>query len=62
MRYIKPELKTIRIKKWFAILPVTVRRETRWLENVVVEQIYLDKITPSGEPESDWHNVKFIND
>ena len=53
---------TIRIKKWFAILPVTVRRETRWLENVVVEQIYLDKITPSGEPESDWHNVKFIND
>ena len=65
MRYIKPELGTKRIETWFALFPVTIGRETRWLEKVTVEQEYkemanfcADVIVPSNE----WLNVKFIND
>ena len=61
MRFFKPEYKSLRKRKWFALLPVTIGKETRWLEKVEVEQIYLDKISPSGEPEPAWHNTSFKN-
>ena len=61
MRFYKPKLETKRIHQWFALFPVTIDNETRWLERVEVEQIYVDKISPSGEPEPGWYNLKFIN-
>lgn len=61
MRFYKPELETKRIHQWFAIIPVTIDNETRWLERVEVEQIYINTTTPSGEPEPNWYNLKFIN-
>ena len=60
MKFIKPELGTRRVKQWFALLPVTIGNETRWLEYVVVGQEYMDLISPSGEPESAWKNLQFI--
>jgi len=61
MRFFKPEYKSLRIQKWFALLPVTIGKETRWLEKVEVEQIYLDKISRSGQAKSAWHNKSFKN-
>lgn len=41
MRFYKPDYRDKRVKTWFAVLPVTIDRETRWLEKVTVEQYYL---------------------
>lgn len=61
MRFYKPKLETKRIHKWFALFPVTIDNETRWLERVEVEQIYIKTTTPSGEPGRNWYNLKFVN-
>lgn len=40
MRWVKPEPPKkgdIRCKTWFALLPVTICKETRWMEWVTVE-------------------------
>lgn len=39
MKFIQPERKQgeIFVKPFFAFIPVTIGRETRWLENVAVE-------------------------
>lgn len=59
MRYIRPILGTRRIKKWFALLPVTIGNETRWMERVTISQEYMALMSPSGEPENGWKNMKF---
>lgn len=42
----------IRVKTWFAILPVIINGECRWLEKVTVKQMYLVV----------WINLEFIDD
>jgi hypothetical protein len=66
MRFVDTELGTERVKTWFALFPVSIGRETRWLEKVTVKQEY-KKITSfdiDGDPQSDedWYNVKFIDE
>jgi hypothetical protein len=48
-----------RIKKFFAFFPVTIERETRWWEQVEVEQEmkeYFDEFSQLA-----WCNIRFIN-
>ena len=61
MRFYKPLINTKRKHKWFALFPVRIKNETRWLETVEVEQIYVNKTSPSGEPEPGWYNLNFVN-
>ena len=61
MRIIKPKIGAERVKTWFAVVPVIIERETRWLEYVTVSQEYTDLISPSGEPEPSWRNIAFID-
>ena len=60
MKKIKPKIGKRRVKTWFAVVPVTIKRETRWLEYVTVSQEYTDLISPSGEPEPGWRNIVFV--
>ena len=53
MKFLKPEINTKRTRKWFAWLPVTIGRDTRWLETVHVKQIYIDY-------QNGWCNVEFL--
>lgn len=61
-----------RQKKKFAFFPITIeepgKRETRWLETVVIEQEYTEGIVyytlepyDSGEPHFFWKNLRFVN-
>ena len=56
-----------RIKTWFAWLPTwcpsngTGIQETRWLEQVTVEQEYYESITPFSLCRASWDNVRFID-
>ena len=59
MRFFKPEIEMERVKTWFAFVPVRIGRETRWLERVTCLQRYTDLMSPSGEPEPSWRNIKF---
>ena len=59
MRFFKPEIGANRLKTWFALIPVRIGRETRWFEKVTCLQEYVDLISPSGEPEPSWRNIKF---
>jgi hypothetical protein len=54
MRWVwkKPKYWDIRIKKWFALFPVVINNEYRWLESVTVKQMYLLY----------WYNKEFIDD
>ena len=60
MRFVEPKLGTERVKTWFALFPVRVGRETRWLEKVTVEQKYT--LVNFDDPYEDWYNVKFIDE
>lgn len=44
MRWTKPRIGNIKIKKYFAILPVEVNREVRWLEFVKIKLVYTTEI------------------
>ena len=45
-----------RVKSWFAIFPVTINGETRWLEKVKVLQQFCMTIV-----ENSWKNIEFVN-
>lgn len=53
----------IQIRKFFAWFPIRIQNETRWLEQVKIEQHYFD-----GGPlgliygGNQWCNDKFINE
>ena len=55
-----------RIKKWFAIFPVVVedfykrKRETRWLEFVMVEQELRERQEDFFHSNRYWKNIKFV--
>lgn len=50
-----PYISTRTIKR-FALLPVTIDHETRWLELVCIEQTYRPDIKLFG-----WYNERFID-
>jgi hypothetical protein len=52
----KKHLKII-IKKWFAILPVKIKGETRWLEFVNVRGYHWKNINNKWF----WHGIEFID-
>jgi len=45
-----------RVKQFFAFFPVTIKKETRWLEKVIIEQKYSLYWDGAG-----WYNEKFLN-
>lgn len=42
MRWTKPKDGDVKIKRKFAILPISIDRETRWLEWVTIQYVYFD--------------------
>ena len=79
MRYIIPEspptkfinLGDTRIVIYFALLPVYLQREVRWLERVSIEQRYTQNFysIDTGNPHYDfdytkneWNNIRFVNE
>lgn len=40
MRWMRPEVLDVRYRTFFALFPVTIGRETRWLETVRVREVY----------------------
>jgi hypothetical protein len=61
MKYIRPKVGTERVRKYFAILPVSIKRETRWLEVVKVQQKYCWLYCGDNEPKLDWYNLAFAD-
>lgn len=60
VKYKKPtQLGETRIKTFFAIFPITIGTETRWLEKVTVEQEY-SRIDFDQAPDM-WLSIKFID-
>lgn len=65
----KPPHGFVRLKTWFAYLPVRIGKECRWLEQVTVSQRYHNKLHSSpmddlnaGFPlNSKWINVEFVD-
>ena len=51
-----------RERKWFAILPVKIEREVRWLETVHVKQVYQIEFGDDGYLKAKyWYNSHFLN-
>jgi hypothetical protein len=57
----KPTRGDARIKTWFALWPVTLNNEVRWLERVKVLQKFDEYITGHGGFVSGWENIRFLN-
>lgn len=55
MRWIKPNDGDIKVKRKFAILPICLNKEVRWLEWVTIECVY-------NEWDNDWYMTRFIDD
>jgi len=53
-----------RTSSWFALLPVTIEGETRWLENVTVvwELMSVPNFFPPCDYVPRWVKVDFIDD
>lgn len=62
----KPKPGTQRVKTFFAILPVMIDNELRWLRRVKVMQEYqtyfFNFAGSSWEAEYEWVNIKFIDE
>ena len=57
MRWMKTRYGDEKIKRKFAILPIRVENEVRWLEWVTVKYLYyVDKDCIAG-----WHAIEFID-
>lgn len=52
-----------RTTTWFAILPVTLGNDCRWLEKVTVqwEYIFVDTFLPPCSPVLKWRKIRFID-
>ena len=62
MRWCKVEVGCTRINCWFAILPVTIGHETRWLETIRVKQERVWVYSPAGVGTLQWTNRAFLDD
>jgi hypothetical protein len=51
-----PQIGDEKIVSWFAIRPVLINREWRWLERVSVKMRYT-----AGMFDNDWHWVGFVD-
>lgn len=64
MRFIakpEPRLNTFRDVRRFLWLPLTIGRETRWLERVWIRQVYSAKpVYPAGTKHY-WASMRFID-
>ena len=50
-----------RERKWFAILPVKIGRQVRWLETVHVKQVYQRQFDADGYLDDEgWFNSYFL--
>lgn len=54
MRWTKPKDRDIKVKRKFALFPICLDREVRWLEWVTIEYVY-------REWEDDWYARRFID-
>lgn len=54
MRWTRPRPRETRIKSWFALLPVQIDYDIRWLETVKVEQMY-------SSYDGVWKNQSFVD-
>ena len=61
MRWKKPTPNETRIIKTFAILPITINNETRWLESCKIRQSYSLGVTGCGDLLYAWQDIKFID-
>ena len=50
------------VRRWFAILPVSIGDETRWLEWVAVEFADLPHYAGDGYYDFSYERVRFINE
>ena len=55
MKFYKPDHGQRMKRTWFALFPVTVNGETRWLEKVTVEYYY------DGVIKNEWRPQYFID-
>lgn len=56
-----------RIRSWFAFLPVIIKRELRWLENITVQQKYVIPWKADSEEHlfrnrGKWVNIKYMSE
>jgi hypothetical protein len=52
-----PEVGTTRVIAKFAIFPISINGETKWLEMVYIKQIFNTEISDEGFPS--WKNCEF---
>jgi hypothetical protein len=58
---VKHETPEIRYKRKFAILPMMIGDQTRWLETVLIEQKPHRVYDPCcGEAWVEWQNIRFV--
>ena len=55
MRWTKPKYGDIKIKRKFAIIPISIDRETRWLEWVTVKYVYCDRIRRRNDLTGEYY-------
>lgn len=57
-----PQMDDKRTKTFFAVFPVTIGNERRWLEKVTVEQEYECHFMGFDDGSScEWVNIRFID-
>jgi hypothetical protein len=67
MRWQKPKDGDIKIKKKFALFPITIKKETRWLEWVTIKYIYNDVFIEKKDHytayyyRDSWIPIEFVN-
>jgi hypothetical protein len=57
MRFQRPKPGQIRVAKWFAIFPITLHYECRWLEWVYVQQKYVERWICGN---ARWYDLQFV--
>ena len=68
MRWNEPETGDTKIKKRFALFPITIDGETRWLEWVVIKyrfsnfELKVDPITHRGYRSYGWSKYEFVDE
>lgn len=65
MRTVRPMIHATRVVTRFLWFPLTIGRETRWLERVSIRQRYFDTTQgpyiPLTQPRQWWQNVEFVD-
>jgi hypothetical protein len=59
MKFKRPDNRERRVVKRFALFPITIYRETRWLETVYIKQSYN---IWTAQVFSHWENEEFLTE